>query len=166
MNRNINGLYIDELSTFDREQLISNLEVTMISAGYDDIRAEYDERTETVCLTKYGTCWKPVDRQWISMDNIRTSVYFFHKLYDTWIDMSTATEMTEYEPVAVIDNLLFAMLEGGFSNIFVDCSRSIISLNNRKGRTVNIDVSTFPDIKELLNLAYLILRQLSYYTEY
>lgn len=156
MNQN----YIDELSEFALEQIVSSLEVTMVSAGYDDIRAEYDEETKTVCLTQYGVLWKPVFRRWISTDEI-TGYDLFHLLFYAWIGMSESTTITPYTAEEIVDNLLFSMLEAGFPNILARYSESIISLRNRNGSEVNIDSSTFLDKRKLLNMIYIILRQFS-----
>ena len=155
MNQN----YIDELSEFALEQLVSSLEVTMVSAGYDDIRAEYDEETKTVCLTQYGVFWKPVFQRWISTDEI-TGYDLFHLLFYSWIGMSESTTITPYTE-EIIDNLLFSMLEAGFSNIFVKYSESIIFLSDRKRRTVSIDTLNFSDAREILKMVYVILNQFS-----
>lgn len=75
------ALYIDELSMFDLEQIVTRLEATMVNAGYDDIRAEYDENTKNVCLTKYGGYWTPVDKQWISTNDVITAEDLFSLLF-------------------------------------------------------------------------------------
>lgn len=157
-------LLTQELSTFDREQIVAGLEAAMVNAGYDDIRAEYNEQMEKVCFTKYGALWKPVDKRWIST-NTETAVELFDKLYYSWIDMSTSTTLWDFDfqVKEIMDNLLSSMLESGYSDIRIGYSEGTLILSNKKGNTINIDLSTFSDTRELLKMAYLILRRLSGY---
>lgn len=139
-------LLTQELCTFDREQIVAGLEAAMVNAGYDDIRAEYDEETKTVCLTQYGTWWKPINKQWI-FTNMETAVEFFDKLFYSWINMSTSTTIKddEFERKESMDNLLSSMLESGYSDIRISYSEDKLILHNKKGNTINVDLSTFSD---------------------
>ena len=157
-------LLMSNLCEFDREEIVAGLQAAMVYAGYDDIRAEYDKETKTVCLTQYGTWWKPINKQWI-FTNMETAVEFFDKLFYSWINMSTSTtvEDDDFERKESIDNLLFYMLESGYSDIKIECGKDILVLSNQKGNKINIELSTFPDTRELLKISYLILRSLAGY---